>query len=120
MIKLKRVYDEFDITDGVRVLVDRLWPRGVRRNSRNIDIWLKDVAPSDELRKWFAHDPSKWREFKTRYIKELKDNKAVEKLDEIISSNNSVTLIYSAKDTEHNQAIVLLEFLKSRKAKSKQ
>ncbi|MCL4373454.1 MAG: DUF488 domain-containing protein [Candidatus Marsarchaeota archaeon] len=117
MIKLKRVYDEFDITDGVRILVDRLWPRGIRRNSRNIDLWLKDVAPSDDLRKWFAHDTSKWGEFRKRYLKELHDNKAVQKLIDIINANNEVTLVYSTKDTKHNQAVVLLEFLKRKNYK---
>ncbi|MGC8669934.1 MAG: DUF488 domain-containing protein [Candidatus Micrarchaeia archaeon] len=114
MIKIKRVYDEFDITDGLRILVDRLWPRGIRRDSRNIDLWLKDVAPSDELRKWFAHDPDKWETFRSRYLKELENNKAIEKLYDLISKNSTVTLMFSAKDKEHNQAVVLLEFLKSK------
>ncbi|MGC8495940.1 MAG: DUF488 domain-containing protein [Candidatus Micrarchaeia archaeon] len=115
MIKIKRVYDDFDVTDGVRILVDRLWPRGIRKNSRNIDMWLKDVAPSTELRKWFSHEPEKWEQFRKKYLKELEENKAVEKLENIIKENGTVTLVYSAKDTEHNDAVVLLEFLKMKK-----
>ncbi len=115
MIKIKRVYDDFDVTDGVRILVDRLWPRGIRKNSRNIDMWLKDVAPSTELRKWFSHEPEKWEQFRKKYLKELEENKAVEKLENIIKENGTVTLVYSAKDTEHNDAVVLLEFLKTKK-----
>ncbi|MGC8651831.1 MAG: DUF488 domain-containing protein [Candidatus Micrarchaeia archaeon] len=114
MIKIKRVYDEFDITDGLRVLVDRLWPRGIRKDSRNIDLWLRDIAPSDELRKWFAHDTSKWGEFRARYLKELRSNKALPKLIELIDTNKDITFIYSARDAKHNQAVVLLEFLKRR------
>ncbi|MEM0143134.1 MAG: DUF488 family protein, partial [Candidatus Parvarchaeum sp.] len=71
MIKIKRIYDTIEVTDGIRILVDRLWPRGVRRSSQKVDYWAKDVAPSNELRKWFGHDPSKWEEFRKRYIEEL-------------------------------------------------
>jgi Uncharacterized conserved protein len=89
MIKVKRVYDKADITDGDRILVDRLWPRGIRRSTPNIDVWIKDVAPSDELRKWFAHDPAKWKAFKEKYRKELASNKALDKLIEYINSKDS-------------------------------
>ncbi|MGC8537598.1 MAG: DUF488 domain-containing protein [Candidatus Micrarchaeia archaeon] len=114
MIKVKRVYDKADITDGDRVLVDRLWPRGIRRSTPNIDVWIKDVAPSDELRKWFAHDPAKWEAFKEKYKKELNSNKALDKLIEYINSRDTVTFLYSTKDTEHNNAQVLLEVVKER------
>ena len=114
MIKVKRVYDKADITDGDRILVDRLWPRGIRRSTPNIDVWIKDVAPSDELRKWFAHDPAKWKAFKEKYRKELSSNKALDKLIEYINSKDTVTFLYSTKDTEHNNAQVLLEVVNER------
>ena len=114
MIKVKRVYDKADITDGDRILVDRLWPRGIRRSTPNIDVWIKDVAPSDELRKWFAHDPAKWKAFKEKYRKELASNKALDKLIEYINSKDTVTFLYSTKDTEHNNAQVLLEVVNER------
>ncbi|MCL4391043.1 MAG: DUF488 domain-containing protein [Candidatus Micrarchaeaceae archaeon] len=114
MIKVKRVYDKADITDGDRILVDRLWPRGIRRSTPNIDVWIKDVAPSDELRKWFAHDPAKWKAFKEKYKKELSSNKALDKLIEYINSKDTVTFLYSTKDTEHNNAQVLLEVVNER------
>ena len=114
MIKVKRVYDKAYITDGDRILVDRLWPRGIRRSTPNIDVWIKDVAPSDELRKWFAHDPAKWKAFKEKYKKELSSNKALDKLIEYINSKDTVTFLYSTKDTEHNNAQVLLEVVNER------
>jgi uncharacterized protein YeaO (DUF488 family) len=107
MIKLKRIYMRPEVTDGLRILVDRLWPRGVRRSTANVDIWIKDVGPSDDLRKWFAHEPKKFPEFKRRYIKELKDNPAFSKVLDLIFTNDTVTLLFSASDTEHNNAVVL-------------
>jgi len=118
MIKIKRVYEKYDVTDGIRILVDRLWPRGIRHTSVNVDLWFKDVAPSTELRKWFAHDPSKWGEFRRRYMRELKKNsKALEKLIDLAQSSGLITLIYAAKDEKHNDAVVLKEVLE-RKLKS--
>ena len=114
MILVKRVYDQFYITDGKRILVERLWPRGIRRNTQNVDIWLKNVAPSTELRKWFAHDPKKWMSFKKKYTRELEDNKAVETLLIITLSTDPVTLVYSAKDRKHNSALVLKHYLDTR------
>ncbi len=114
MIMVKRVYVKFLITDGRRVLVDRLWPRGIRRNAPNVDIWLKNVAPSTELRKWFNHDPKKWVSFKKRYLKELQDNRAVEHLLAIIESTDPVTLVYATKDGKRNSAIVLQQYLQKR------
>jgi uncharacterized protein YeaO (DUF488 family) len=107
MIKLKRIYDRPEITDGLRVLVDRLWPRGVRRSTANVDIWIKEVGPSDELRKWFAHEQEKFPEFKKRYARELKDNRGFNKLLALTMANETVTLLFSASDTQHNNAVVL-------------
>ncbi len=116
MIKLKRVYERIDVTDGFRILVDRLWPRGIRSSTPNIDKWLKGVAPSDELRRWFAHDPKKWATFKSRYKAELKDNHDLDKLVEIATENDTITLLFAAKDEKHNNAVVLLDVLKRRLA----
>ena len=111
-IKLKRVYEEYSPHDGFRILVDRLWPRGIKKEKAKIDLWLKEIAPSDKLRKWFSHDSSKWQEFKKRYKKEIKENKEIfKKLKEIIKNKKEVTLLYSAKDEKHNNAIVLKEIL---------
>lgn len=111
MIKLKRVYDRIEVTDGERILVDRLWPRGIRRSTSNIDIWVKNVAPSNELRKWYAHDPKKWVRFKARYKAELKDNAALNKLIQIVTNADPVTFLYSSKDEKRNNAVVLLDVL---------
>jgi uncharacterized protein YeaO (DUF488 family) len=109
-IKLKRVYAEPSPTDGTRILVDRLWPRGLTKEKARVDLWLKEVAPSNELRKWFSHDPAKWPEFKTRYRAELKQNpEAVAELKH--AAKGTTTLLFGAKDEEHNEAIVLKELL---------
>ncbi len=110
LIGIKRIYDKAEVTDGTRVLVDRLWPRGVKKSTAHIDKWVKEVAPSDELRTWFGHDPEKWDEFRKKYLKELESNDAVASLISFVSRND-VTLIYAARDTEHNNAVVLSEFL---------
>ena len=110
-IQLKRAYEKPKRGDGTRILVDRLWPRGLTKDKAKINLWLKDVAPSTELRKWFAHDPAKWTEFKTRYRAELKHKKEqIDLLKQAIASSPA-TLLYGAKDQEHNQAIVLQELL---------
>ena len=111
MIKIKRVYDRTEKTDGMRVLVDRLWPRGIKKDDAALDLWLKDIAPSDELRKWFSHDPSKWQEFRTRYKKELKDKPGMIADLKKTARKGRVTLVYAAKDTERNNAVVLKELL---------
>ena len=109
MIKIKRVYEKQEDKDGIRILVDRLWPRGLTKEKASIDLWLKDIAPSTELRKWFNHDPEKWNEFKKRYLAELNENKkSVAMLKEQLT-NGDVTLIFGAKDEEHNEALVLKE-----------
>jgi uncharacterized protein YeaO (DUF488 family) len=110
IIKVKRIYDEPSSDNGVRVLVDRLWPRGLSKESARIDLWLRDVAPSDELRKWFNHDASKWEEFKRRYFKELENNKAVNELINLLRDRRTITLLYSAK-SPYNNATALKEYL---------
>jgi uncharacterized protein YeaO (DUF488 family) len=112
MIKAKRVYEQKATDDGYRVLVDRLWPRGLSKEKASIDLWMKEVAPSNELRKWFAHDPAKWNGFKSKYKKELADKKdLLAKLNTLESQHKKLTLLYSAHDQEHNQAIALAEVL---------
>lgn len=111
MIKLKRAYEPAESSDGARYLVERLWPRGVKKTALRIDGWLKDIAPSTELRQWFSHDVKKWREFQKRYVRELNANReALGPLVEAARGGN-VTLVYSAHDTEHNNAVVLKEYL---------
>lgn len=110
-VNIKRVYDHPEKSDGYRVLVDRVWPRGMTKEKANVDLWLKEIAPSTDLRKWFGHDPAKWTEFKKRYTLELKKNKdAVQQLKDQ-SDGRRITLVYSAKDEAHNQAVVLRAFL---------
>ncbi|QPK64094.1 DUF488 domain-containing protein [Methylomonas sp. LL1] len=108
-IKIKRVYELPDQHDGRRILVDRLWPRGLTKEKAGIDLWLKDIAPSTELRKWFDHDPGRWEEFQDRYLVELKDNHEQIRLLKQELDKGIVTLVYAAKDEEHNQAIVIQE-----------
>lgn len=112
MIKLKRVYEEAEVGDGYRVLVDRLWPRGVSKEEAKVDEWLKEVGPTTELRKWFNHDPERFEEFKRKYITELQANhEVVERLRAIVAQHSTVTLLFAAHDEEHNQAVVIKEFL---------
>jgi uncharacterized protein YeaO (DUF488 family) len=113
-IHLKRAYDPPEPGDGLRILVDRLWPRGVKKDMAHIDLWLKDVAPSTELRKWFGHDAGKWAEFQARYRQELERNP--EAVDRIAAQarQGTVTLVYGAKDSQHNDAVVLKTYLESR------
>ena len=111
MIQIKRVYDPSSRTDGTRLLVERLWPRGVKKTSLEIKSWLKDVAPSAELRKWFSHDPAKWNEFRSRYFAELEANPDAWQPIMEAANHGTVTLIYSSHDTEHNNAVALKEFL---------
>jgi uncharacterized protein YeaO (DUF488 family) len=107
MIQLKRVYEKPSRKDGVRILVDRLWPRGLSKERAAVKLWLKDVAPSTELRKWFDHDPAKWTEFQRRYRKELDEKKEALDLLRDKSRDKTVTLLYGARDEEHNEAVVL-------------
>jgi len=116
-VKIKRAYEPPDPKDGMRVLVDRLWPRGLNRDAATIDAWLKDVAPSDGLRRWFNHDPSKWREFRRRYLEELADCDALAELQQTVKSVPSATLLFAARDVAHNNAVVLQEELVRRSAR---
>lgn len=110
-VKLKRVYEAPEKSDGTRILVDRLWPRGLTREKAALDLWLKEIAPSTELRKFFGHDPAKWAEFRTRYKEELKANaEAVSQLRDALKTGPA-TLLYGARDREHNEAVVLLDYL---------
>jgi uncharacterized protein YeaO (DUF488 family) len=111
MIQLKRAYEPADKEDGIRFLVERLWPRGVKKSELPINGWLKDAAPSTELRKWFAHDPAKWPEFQRRYFGELDKNAGTWKPILEAARHGRVTLIYSSHDTEHNNAVALKQFL---------
>lgn len=111
-IHVKRVYERPSPDDGFRVLVDRVWPRGMSKDRAAVDFWAKDVAPSADLRKWFAHDPAKWAVFQAKYRDELKENSALENLKARIRGKDDVTLVYGAKDEEHNQAVVLREVLR--------
>lgn len=113
-LRLKRAYEEPASSDGKRVLVERLWPRGLSKQRAKLDLWLKEIAPSAELRQWFAHDPAKWPEFKKRYLNELKHSAGpVGELKEL-SREQEVTLVYAARDQEHNSAQVLKSFLEGK------
>lgn len=114
LVGLKRIYDKPSITDGKRVFVDRLWPRGVKKSTANIDLWMKDIAPSDELRQWFNHDPKKWVSFQKKYRKELKNNKHLLELAAMIKATD-ITILYSSSDPEHNNAVVLLKVIKEKR-----
>lgn len=111
MVAIKRIYEPTEKQDGFRILVDRLWPRGISKEEAKLDLWLKDIAPSDELRQWFGHDPVKWEEFEKRYRAELKEKKNF--LDQLQAQvdKGHVTLLFAAKDTEHNNAVVLKSLL---------
>jgi uncharacterized protein YeaO (DUF488 family) len=111
MIRIKRVYDPADKIDGARFLVDHLWPRGVKKEALHVERWVKDVSPSDRLRNWFAHDPAKWKEFQRRYFAELNEKpQAWQPLLEAAQAGG-ITLVYSARDTEHNNALALKTYL---------
>jgi uncharacterized protein YeaO (DUF488 family) len=110
-VKLKRVYEPATPDDGTRILVDRLWPRGLSKAEARVDLWLKDAAPSTDLRRWFGHDPARWTEFRRRYQEELQQHSAeLEKL-RALASQGSVTLLYGARDEQHNDAVVLRDAL---------
>ena len=110
-VRIKRVYDGADPADGYRILVDRLWPRGESKEAAHLDEWLKEVGPSTELRTWFGHQPERFEEFAKRYRAELDGSPALETLRGLCAEQPTVTLVYGAKDTEHNQAVVLRDLL---------
>ena len=113
MLKAKRIYDMLVNSKGFRVLVDRLWPRGISKQRAHLDLWMKEIAPSDALRKWFAHDPKRWRGFVARYGKELSNKKEpMRQIKELEAEHGTITLLYSARDERHNQAVALRQFIK--------
>ena len=111
MLELKRAYEPPSPSDGQRVLVERLWPRGLNKARAAVDLWLKEIAPSVELRKWFAHDPAKWLQFRQRYWKELNERHESVDLLRRMAREGTVTLVYAARDEQHNSAVALKEFL---------
>jgi uncharacterized protein YeaO (DUF488 family) len=114
MIQLKRVYEKLDPHDGTRFLIERLWPRGVRKDQLHADAWLKEAGPSTELRKWFSHDPEKWTEFQRRYFAELNDRPEAWGPILEAAQNGTVTLLYSSHDAEHNNAVALKRYLEKK------
>jgi len=119
VIKLKRVYEETSEDDGIRIFVERLWPRGIKRENLNFHIWLKDIAPSNKLRKWYSHDNKKWNEFKEKYFHELNSKEdSLEQILKFLRQNATVTFIYASKETTYNSATALREYIyKHMKAK---
>jgi uncharacterized protein YeaO (DUF488 family) len=112
MIRIKRIYEQTAEEDGFRILVDRLWPRGLSKKKAKVDLWLKEIAPSSELRKWFSHDPDKWEEFKKKYEQELLTKQPLLKeIRQMETQEETVTLLYSAKAMEHNNAVALKAIL---------
>ncbi len=113
MLKIKRAYESKEIADGTRILIDRLWPRGVSKARAGIDAWLKDLAPSTELRQWYGHDPGRWDEFRRRYIAELSAPEKTRLINDLAhqAANGTVTLVYGARDTEHSDVKVLEELI---------
>ncbi|HEV2831136.1 MAG TPA: DUF488 domain-containing protein [Hanamia sp.] len=109
--KIKRVYEKPAKEDGFRILADRLWPRGLTKEKASVDLWLKEIAPSTELRKWFGHDPEKWNDFKKKYVAELKKNKETVSILKEKIKEGTVTILYGARDEEHNEALVILDYL---------
>jgi uncharacterized protein YeaO (DUF488 family) len=110
-IQIKRIYEPYAESDGYRILIDRLWPRGMKKENARIDKWLKEVAPSTTLRKWFDHDPEKWDQFRQKYHAELSGSAALGELLSYVDKHKTITLLFAAKDQEHNHAIVLLQFI---------
>jgi uncharacterized protein YeaO (DUF488 family) len=119
VIKVKRIYEPPQSSDGFRILVDRVWPRGVSKERAKIAVWLKEIGPSTELRKWFGHDPKRWAEFRKRYRQELRvKSELIAHIKRLEKEHRMVTLVFSARDEEHNQAVVLRDFLERRARKS--
>lgn len=114
MIVLKRIYDKPSELDGFRVLVDRLWPRGISKTDSRLDLWLKDIGPSNDLRRWFRHDPKKYIQFAHKYESELDHDSEIQYLKKIVDTNSVVTFLYGARDTQRNNAVVLKDYLESK------
>jgi len=118
MLKLKRAYEPASRNDGRRLLVERLWPRGVSKDMLHVEAWIKDVAPSTELRKWFGHDPEKWDQFRTKYFKELDAHPDTWRPILAASRRGQVTLVYSSHDEAHNNAVALKEYLQAKQRRA--
>ena len=112
-VLIKRIYEPAEKSDGFRILIDRLWPRGVKKEEAKIDVWLKEIVPSSELRKWFKHDPKKWNAFIKKYKDELQESPALQELRGLIEKHKTITLLYAAHDMQHNNALVLKDFISS-------
>jgi len=112
--KIKRIYEATGEHDGFRVLIDRLWPRGIKKDDAHIDLWLKDLAPSTDLRKWFSHDDEKWLDFELRYQAELNSNSELKEIIHDFKQHKEITLLYAAHNKEHNNAVVLKEYLEKK------
>jgi uncharacterized protein YeaO (DUF488 family) len=116
LIRIKRVYEPPEKDDGFRILVDRLWPRGMSKKKAKLNMWMKEIAPSDELRSWFNHDPDKWEEFQKKYGSELSEKgDLIQQVMHLEKNEGTVTLVFAAKDEEHNNAVVLKEVLQGKK-----
>lgn len=113
-IQIKRIYEPGSESDGMRILVDRLWPRGIKKEAAHMDEWMKDIAPTVPLRKWFNHDTSKWQEFQLKYTHELQHNPTIEHLLELLSKHKTLTLLYAAHDEAHNHALILQHFIEQK------
>ncbi len=114
MIKIKGIYEKPDIHDGVRILIERRWPRGMRRSSQHVDIWLKKIGPSDDLHRWHIHNPGKWVEYEKKYIEEMKDSTPFRKLVEIAMHTDTLTLMFNGENPEKNDAVIVFNLLKKR------
>jgi uncharacterized protein YeaO (DUF488 family) len=117
-LRVKRAYEPATRGDRTRVLVDRLWPRGLAKDRAHIDLWLREIAPSTALRKWFGHDPAKWKQFRARYFRELDHNTDTVSQLRALARRGAVTLVYSARDEEHNQAVALRDYLAAKRKPS--
>jgi uncharacterized protein YeaO (DUF488 family) len=116
VLKIKRIYDTTNPADGYRVLVDRLWPRGISKKTAHIDLWMKQIAPSHALRKWFGHDPARWTQFQRRYRKELRAMpQLVAQMKRLLKEHGTITLVFAARDERRNQAVTLRAYLRGRK-----
>lgn len=115
MIQIKRIYEQYSKTDGYRILVDRLWARGISKEKAHLDQWMKDIGPSSELRKWFGHKVERWHAFEKKYKEELREKRdLLEQIKTLEKKHHTITLLYGAKDTEHNQAVAILDLLKKK------
>lgn len=116
-VSIKRIYAPVAAADGFRILIDRLWPRGMKKQDASVDVWLKEVAPSTALRKWFDHDPHKWEQFKKKYLTELRGSAALKELISLAHKHKTLTLLFAAKEETYNHAVILQQYLKEHAGK---